>query len=99
MSYFYFIIIVHVYLNFFHIAVKENALMEMVSCLKSDVGLVIQMPYFENRESVGFAGIYEKVCIKVWLFTLFEYWYIHFYQFKIVSLCYVQVGFDNCKIK
>ena len=43
------------------IKMKENALMEMVSCLKSDVGLVIQMPYFENRESVGFAGIYEKV--------------------------------------
>lgn len=53
--------------------------MEMVSCLKSDVGLVIQMPYFENREKVGFAGVYEKVCIKVGLFTLFEGRYINFY--------------------
>jgi hypothetical protein len=55
-----------VYLNFFHIAVKENALMEMVSCLKSDVGLVIQMPYFENRESVGFAGIITYSQASLW---------------------------------
>lgn len=43
------------------IKMNENALMEMVACLKPDVGLVVQMPYFASRPKLGFAAIYEQV--------------------------------------
>ncbi|XP_041348253.1 ceramide glucosyltransferase-like isoform X2 [Gigantopelta aegis] len=41
------------------IKMKENTLMQMMTCLKPDVGMVLQMPFCENRK--GFASIYEKV--------------------------------------
>ncbi|XP_063397093.1 ceramide glucosyltransferase-like [Mytilus trossulus] len=43
------------------IKMNENTLMEMVCCLKPDVGMVVQMPFFENRPKLGFASVYEKV--------------------------------------
>ena len=37
--------------------------MQMMTCLKPDVGMVLQMPFCENRE--GFASIYEKVILLI----------------------------------
>ncbi|KAK3083877.1 hypothetical protein FSP39_004465, partial [Pinctada imbricata] len=41
------------------IKMLPDTLMDMISYLKPDVGLVLQMPYTEHRK--GFAAVYEKV--------------------------------------
>ncbi|XP_022340706.1 ceramide glucosyltransferase-like [Crassostrea virginica] len=41
------------------ILMKPDSLMDMMSFMKSDVGLVLQMPYCCTRK--GFAAVYEKV--------------------------------------
>lgn len=48
------------FLSFF--PVKPDSLMDMMSFMKSDVGLVLQMPYCCTRK--GFAAVYEKVCFE-----------------------------------
>lgn len=40
---------------------KEDTLMDMVSCMDTDVGLVHQMPFVCDR--VGFPSVVEKVCL------------------------------------
>lgn len=46
----------HICLNF---AVKEDTLLDMVSCMTEGVGLVHQMPFTCDRD--GFAATLEKV--------------------------------------
>jgi len=43
----------------FNFAVKEDTLLDMVSCMTEDVGLVHQMPFTCDRD--GFAATLEKV--------------------------------------
>jgi hypothetical protein len=42
-----------------NVAVKEDTLLDMVSCMAEDVGLVHQMPFACDRD--GFAATLEKV--------------------------------------
>jgi ceramide glucosyltransferase len=42
-----------------NVAVKEDTLLDMVSCMTEDVGLVHQMPFACDRD--GFAATLEKV--------------------------------------
>ncbi|KAK6192205.1 hypothetical protein SNE40_003717 [Patella caerulea] len=41
------------------IKMTKDSLLDMVSCLKKDVGVVLQMPYVCHRK--GFASVYEQV--------------------------------------
>jgi len=43
----------------FNFSVKEDTLLDMVSCMTEDVGLVHQMPFTCDRD--GFAATLEKV--------------------------------------
>ena len=45
----------------FFFAVKEDTLVDLVSAMSEDVGLVQQMPYVCDKE--GFSSILEKVSV------------------------------------
>lgn len=49
-------VLTDMFLNF---VVKEDTLLDMVSCMTEDVGLVHQMPFACDRD--GFAATLEKV--------------------------------------